>query len=1056
MSSVFKTGDSGTSAIVNAAIAAASNTLNNDQLTTPAQVRAAYYTSPMASQHVNRETEHVYLSPADNKSTLSDKDTIYINDIETLTNEIKNYFYAQNDGKYYYEIYKEYITGKRLSDIISSDGKLIPIYIPANNGAAPNRAVNNQNIPAHLVSAYTKINEFLAECGKDFSANVTITSAITNFKIAEIVDTESGYNAVVLQKNDGGYIIASSYTNQAQAEDIAAITFATEGFLYEGISLGGAASTAVSGTPASLSSNQYYYNQLYDAKNLIVKYAEKAKNEGTSIELNGFSLGGGNILTAYSLTKLENPNLMNYISAVSVYNPYLLYFNGFKRIAGLSEERMEALRSSLSELVGSPAALDQVYWSSGYLQSNGCLRDGELKNGDFLVDLIKDDSKVTIFRTENDMVSTFNDYLIALENRIISVPASHEINSIISPFGENNSGILFDVGDILLYGDEEKDRVSEKINSAIDQSLNNAGNFIDILLFEDGQHGLSVADNAFDEKGDVINEVELKPFNQIFSEATHIEYTGSGYEVDKNYVMESMFTGMLAGGYISEFATFAQYVENNDVDNILSSLGVTEEVLAQIQPGMSSEQVKVLLEKYGVKTVITYADIPDEFSDILNSTGTIIKLDQLIQYLQTHTGDSFNMEEFAAVLADTIISYIKSPFGKELFVDTLADQNPIIQALVNKGLSDQAIMEAISGVLEKYLNDPYYFDEIWQALICIIMGMPEVGINILVKNVLFEEPFILREAMLEGGEFLKDFLDDKVTIELLQEEFGKDNEIIAFLIDYGFSFEEIQNIIIDNLCEALEDDELYTRITNALAQDNKKALLYIAIENPSVLINPMCDALAKAFCSEEGKNLIIKALEESYNEQRSNYEKKVISFVTSCFGEKGSVAYNTAYSLMMSNFTNGYVGDGTKQTLIMMLRASILWGETNDKHDEAYMLSLLNSSPVDFSLISSFAINILELQEDIINDLKKLVQRDASLGRQIVDIFMDSEKENKIDEICNIIKEKTNAEDYPFLYALAAIKTGTYGNDWWSTFTSGFKQYNFGEESSGGRAGGKF
>ena len=198
-----------------------------------------------------------------------------------------------------------------------------------------------------------------------------LSDQIKNSVVQEIVD-EDGYDAMVLRLTNGNYAIVNSCTNDSESEDMGAIVgniatlacdddFSKDIFsLYSRMLLG-----------TDVSSNDAYSDaQITACEKLIKKYID----DGKSMELYGYSLGGGIMEAAYSrIVEEGDSKYTDNIKSVCVYNPFTL-------IAELDE------KANIENLVG--------------------------------------DEKFLRYCAEGDVVSTFNNYVEQLDGNTLYLKAA--------------------------------------------------------------------------------------------------------------------------------------------------------------------------------------------------------------------------------------------------------------------------------------------------------------------------------------------------------------------------------------------------------------------------------------------------------------------------------------------------------------------------------------------------------------------------------------------------------------------------------------------------------
>lgn len=346
-------------------------------------------------------------------NSYSDKDNIYINKLSDIMTATKN-----NLGEENYKIYTEYLKGKKLSEIYTADDKLSPIT----DETALNNILKNMQIDKDASQVMEEINQVLQNSSFDGS---TLSEDMKNSTIIEVANTESGYDTFVLKNSVGNYLIVNSCTNDKSAEDIAAIAYTLSlqlvgdedlisfalndilpEFKNESIESSEIASTIIEkGTDYLKEKNQ---GQLQDNKELIEKYAAKAQEEGSKLELNGYSLGGGIQLTAYSQVCIENPDIENTIESVAVFNPF---------VAFAEQQRPARTGNPLLNI-------------TSYIIKPS------------LIQYLSSSEKLRIYSGQEDMVSTFNTSVQSLKDKFVFLHAKDIENGSVQEITQLYSIIL--------------------------------------------------------------------------------------------------------------------------------------------------------------------------------------------------------------------------------------------------------------------------------------------------------------------------------------------------------------------------------------------------------------------------------------------------------------------------------------------------------------------------------------------------------------------------------------------------------------------------------------
>lgn len=327
----------------------------------------------------------------------SDIDNIYINKLSDVMTDLQN-----NLGPEYYKVFSSYITGLKLSDIIASDGTIIPLK----DTDKLLKILQEQGLTKDPVIVMSEINKILSE-GK---INFGETSAeMLSSTITEVVQSNHDYDAMVLKNSEGNYLIVNSCTNASSTNDIYAIAYVMAKQIVGDNDLLDLAIEQI--IPAinnsAINDNSLYldlinnggtkyleevYNsQLQSNIDLIEKYTKLAEKEGQKVELNGFSLGGGLQLTAYSMACMENPEIENYIQSVSVFNPYISYLEQNPMNQGTETKNFF---ERLKQIINQEDTQDNP-----------------------LVSYVASSEKVRIYSSEEDYISTFNNSVYDLLDR---------------------------------------------------------------------------------------------------------------------------------------------------------------------------------------------------------------------------------------------------------------------------------------------------------------------------------------------------------------------------------------------------------------------------------------------------------------------------------------------------------------------------------------------------------------------------------------------------------------------------------------------------------------
>lgn len=261
--------------------------------------------------------------------SIDDSQNVYIHNISyMLTSQMKQILTEKE-----YKFLCEYLKGKKIEDIINLEGKF-NIDIINENNVSKKLTTNEINILKNKikdVKFYKDVNFY-----KD---------SILKTNIAEIVSDESGYDAVVFEK-DGDYFITNTCCGEKEKEDKIMIVYDIINRLIGNEDFYDIAAPMLFGENAPyeipeeygiskediINAKKYYDGQRQACCELIKKYILAGKN----IKLGGYSLGGGVMLDSYVSLSLENPKLCKTIN-VSLYNPYIGFVEGNNTIEKIKE-----------------------------------------------------------------------------------------------------------------------------------------------------------------------------------------------------------------------------------------------------------------------------------------------------------------------------------------------------------------------------------------------------------------------------------------------------------------------------------------------------------------------------------------------------------------------------------------------------------------------------------------------------------------------------------------------------------------------------------------------
>lgn len=660
----------------------------------------------------------------------SDKDNIYINKLSDVMTKLQNEL-----GPEYYAIFSEYITGKQLGEIVDENGIIL-----LTDKKLLEEILNKNSITEDVNIISDEINKILNE-NKDAIDFSKLSENMLASTIEEVVTTTSSFDAIVLKNTEGNYVIVDSCTNAQSTNDIYAIAYTLAKQIVGDDELVSLVIEQI--LPAlnneTINSSDYYldlvnnggieyleqiYNQqIQDNIALIEKYAEKSKEEGTQIQLNGYSLGGGLQLTAYSMLCSTNPEIEQYIESVSVYNPFISY---------MEQNPMNEEESFFSNLFDKD---DNTKW---YETITNPLKGRNKENQ--LIDYLASSEKVRIYSGEEDYISTFNNCLYDLKDRITFIKTEDIEKGEISDISEIYSVILGNKAN-------HNFRVIEL------DSFDEHGN-----IKEPGEY-ISISDSLAKAAGE-----EESPLAHLFStitDAIGFDSTKNDYEIDYNDIIKSTLNlahlESLIGDVpeaqpiIDELTIYLEdNVGNYTYEGIAQAL--TEGVWDVVGDKIDSEIPKMVenwanenLSKYvnedilkygtdfvselGVSIVNTYKD-KSAFEDALNgfltseenkeyvisllsnlNNGDYIKAYFNINTLMSNFEDSFEVE-YSDVGQESI-----NVFGKELEYTNVIEQGintiikdeilNIVDQLVDDQIS-QAISSATSNIdIGNILTNPF-------------------------------------------------------------------------------------------------------------------------------------------------------------------------------------------------------------------------------------------------------------------------------------------------------------------------------------------------------------
>ena len=251
--------------------------------------------------------------------SIDDSQNVYVNNVIYI---LTNYIKGKLTEKEYSYLCKN-LEGKKLKEIINSDGAFnVEIITDSNILTLTQKEKEIMKNKIMKIKFYKDINFY-----KD---------SILESTIKEIVTDKSGFDAVVLEK-DNDYFIINTCCGENEKEDIMSIIYDIVNRLIGNEDFYEIATPILFGENApyeipkeygisndDIMKAKYYYNgQRIACCELIKRYILDGKN----IKLGGYSLGGGIMLDSYIALSLANPKLCSNIN-ISLYNPYIGFAEG--------------------------------------------------------------------------------------------------------------------------------------------------------------------------------------------------------------------------------------------------------------------------------------------------------------------------------------------------------------------------------------------------------------------------------------------------------------------------------------------------------------------------------------------------------------------------------------------------------------------------------------------------------------------------------------------------------------------------------------------------------
>ena len=625
------------------------------------------------------------------EKNMSDKESLNLNKIGGFINDLEN-----NLTNEQLNIVINYYQGKEINEIIDENGNLKSIVLDNVDTADINNKITNIKIDGY---------ETILDC-----------------KISEIVCDSSGYNAIVLVNSNGDYYINSAETNPSSETDLSSIMYSLFGYLYDDTLAKYLPSFFFPSTDSNYSNAEDIYNaQLNASYKLIEKYSKKAEEENKKVNLFGFSLGGGITITAYSLMKIKDEKLTDNINSVSVYNPWLLYadgYNEFKPYLNVNADNL-TFKNFLSGWASTGSALVSIIY---LLTSNTNV--GFSINGKSLMNAISNDEKVTIYSAESDVVSTLNDYYSILKDRFKIIPAK-EIEIEIQ-----NTGISYkDLFGNLITG--KGIDIDSEINNIKENSLSNIFELYAFIIGGKGNHGFGcISDELFDENGNLIKLGEYQNINELFAKLFNKSYQGNMESVDLPFLINTILKGTLP------IDLFLQY-QNIILENV---------------------------------------DIGD-----IDISG--VNFEKILNYIIDNAGD-FDKNKFLDIVTKEFSNWFGSDEGIEFILSKLNSSipdNELIKFMLNYAIEDAKVQEDLVDIFAEIIKNEDNFDIVMQSLLMIYQGNTQLGMQTLTTLILNNFDIAKEDLVDIVCDTMEGFINQEEVQDLIAE--NADNFWVTISID---------------------------------------------------------------------------------------------------------------------------------------------------------------------------------------------------------------------------------------------------------------------------------
>lgn len=595
------------------------------------------FTNPINDEMINNLKERVNKAEdicilSKNKysnTNYSDADNIYVHKLckimVNLQNDLKKYSLSKETNIDYYKIYAQYCTGMELGNI---GGK---IELTEENIQKMQQTLNEMQLDENVEIIINNLNEVLIDKNGNENYKLDIDEIKTgSFVINKIVSEESGYDATVLVDSDGNYMIVNSSTNDQQIEDLAIIAdtisnqfFPNQDFAEQILEILVENTDLIYQINENIGKN-YLAScrdaQVSDNKKLITEIAKRAKEEGKTVGLYGYSLGGGIQLTSFS----EITFSINYTT------------NNLFSSSFISED-LENMRNLIRDTISSVTVYNPFV--SVVEQS---------KNGNELINYLCKSDKILIYSAEEDYVSIFNNSVGKLvdSGKMIFIPSVDLANPLRQLTNEELSSL----------SDEQKEAFLKENKYIAVDGLND---FMKLIIGSVGNHGFKYIEDdnnfseesCFDENGNLIREGKFKSISDSLSESMNGEWGKTekclNYSVDYNKIINLLFelsdiSLNLTDVQKESVEIILEYIKNNtcnyNYDEFVSTIGDAVWIIVEDE---ISKKGTVL------NTIASIFKDRKSFDEALNSFLTDEKnKEKIIKLIYYYVNLNLNRKEF--------------------------------------------------------------------------------------------------------------------------------------------------------------------------------------------------------------------------------------------------------------------------------------------------------------------------------------------------------------------------------------------------------------------------